>query len=41
MYLIGLFLILIFILTDFVYKYIDLICYQLKIFNEKLQRNRY
>jgi hypothetical protein len=41
-YLIGLlFVSLIYILINFLYKYVDCICYQLKEFSKKLDRNRY
>jgi hypothetical protein len=40
-YLIGLLIILlIYFMIDFLYKYVDCICYQLNIFNEQFRRTR-
>ncbi len=42
MYLISIILVfLIYAIINFLNKYVNYICYQLKIFNEKLLRNRY
>lgn len=41
-YLIGLLiLLLIYFIIDFLFKYTDCICYQIKEFSKKLDRNRY
>jgi hypothetical protein len=41
-YLIGLLiLLLIYIIIDFLYKYVDCICYQLKLIGKKLEKNLY